>query len=968
MGTAPPRRHHAFPAGLGLLVAATALVPLSATANPAGTGLVISEVYGAGGNSGAVRNQDFVELFNPTSAAISVAGMSVQYRSAGNGGTGVTALTGSVPAGGHYLVGQAGGTEGTALPAVDASGQLNLSGSNGIAFLAEGTTPVILRPGSSVAQERVVDLVGFGTTPSVFETAPTGVALTSTTSAARPAGDTDDNAADFTIGAPTPTNAAGQTQAPTGPGPVDPAAPTARSIAEIQGPGDTSPLVGTRASTRGVVTAVLGDPYPAELGTYGGFDGFYLQTSGTGGGTDATPSASDAVFVYAGASPLAGVEVGDSVQVTGEVAEFFGLTQVVADGAGVVELAAPLAPVTALETAYPTTDAGREAHEGELLTLTDELTVTNSFATNQYGEIGLATGGTPLVQPTEVVRDDDVAGLARVKADNAARAVTLDDGTGINYLTNDSPQQDLPLPWLSATHSVRVGARATLIAPVILDFRNNTWKLQPRRPVTDQGTDTATFQDTRATNAAPAPVGGDLRLATFNVLNYFNTTGEQYVAAGAAQSPPVQTACTWFEDRDGNRIGNRSCGVGTGSGNDGSGPRGAATAASFGRQQAKLVRAINTLDADVVALEEVENSIKLVGEADRDDALASLVTALNADAGSRRWRFVPSPQEAVVPAAVSQQDVIRSAFIYQHRAVRPVGRSDLLLDTTEFANAREPLAQAFRPRGAGRPEAFAVIANHFKSKGDSTPPATGDNAQSPDTGAFNGDRVRQATRLGEFATQFAAARRAKAVFLVGDFNSYSQEDPMHVLYDRGYAPVESQGEETYSYGGLSGSLDHVLGNPAAMAMVTGADIWSINSSESPAYQYSRFNYNVRQLFSAADPFATSDHDPELVGLATRRTVPASVRARVAPRVVQVGRGRARLTAVVRSSRGAPTGIVRAILGGRTVGRAELTRGRAVLSVGPFCRPGVRRIVVEYLGDATTRPGRTTVSVRVKGRR
>ena len=77
--------------------------------------------------------------------------------------------------------------------------------------------------------------------------------------------------------------------------------------------------------------------------------------------------------------------------------------------------------------------------------------------------------------------------------------------------------------------------------------------------------------------------------------------------------------------------------------NAGNGPRGAATQASLDRQRDKIVNAINTLDADIVSLEEIENSMKLVGETNRDDALAYLVAALNADAGAGTWKFVHSP-------------------------------------------------------------------------------------------------------------------------------------------------------------------------------------------------------------------------------------------------------------------------------------------------------------------------------------
>jgi 5'-nucleotidase len=647
------------------------------------------------------------------------------------------------------------------------------------------------------------------------------------------------------------------------------ATPTLRAIAEVQGTADRSPFApatgtdpGQIVRVQGVVTGMYADPYPAQLGTNGGLDGMYIEAPGAD-----TDGASDAVFVFGNNSMPAGVAIGDSVEVIGAVSEFAGLTEITPGANGVSEIAS-IGSIAPRAIAYPTTEATREAREGELLAPTGEFTVTNSFSTNQFGEIGLATGDHPLVQPTEVAADDDTAALNVVKADNAARAVVLDDGTSINYLTNDSPQQDLPLPWLTANHAVRVGASVQFEQPVILDYRNNAWKFQPTEPVLDDGADVATIEDTRAGNDTPQDVGGDLKIATFNVLNYFNTTGEQYVANGAAQVPPVNTACTYYTDRDGNRIGNNTCGVVTNGTNAGNGPRGAATTVSYQRQRDKIVTAINALDADIVGLEEIENSMKLTGETNRDDAVAALVAALNADTGTATWRYVHSPGEALVASAVSEQDVIRPAFIYKQAKVTPVGQSDILFGTTEFANAREPLAQAFKPKGALDSMAFAVIVNHFKSKGDSTPAASGDNANNPDTGAFNGDRTRQATRLAAFAQEFAEARGIDAVFLAGDFNSYTKEDPMQALYGAGYTAIESTtaGEETYSFGGLSGSLDHVLGNGAAMAMVEGADIWDINAAESVAYQYSRYNYNVRQLFDAGNPFAASDHNPEIVGI------------------------------------------------------------------------------------------------------
>ena len=230
------------------------------------------------------------------------------------------------------------------------------------------------------------------------------------------------------------------------------------------------------------------------------------------------------------------------------------------------------------------------------------------------------------------------------RRDNAARGVVLDDGSSNNY-TSTNPgtpnASGTPAPWLgnptAGFNPVRVGAKAsfTALSPttspqltdgVILDFRNNVWKFQPQQQVTNTGTGVATFVNTRQN--APRGVGeADLKLATFNVLNYFNTTGEAWNATHPGD-------CSFFNDRQGNPITVNDC-------TSDNGPRGAANDANLARQQTKIVRAINAMDADIVSLEEIENSVAL-GE-DRDDALAALVAALNADAGITRWKFAPSP-------------------------------------------------------------------------------------------------------------------------------------------------------------------------------------------------------------------------------------------------------------------------------------------------------------------------------------
>jgi 5'-nucleotidase len=608
-------------------------------------------------------------------------------------------------------------------------------------------------------------------------------------------------------------------------------------IADIQGTGDASPLVGSTVTTQGVVTAA----YPT-----GGFNGFYLQTAGTGGDTGATPGASDAVFVFSAAA-AAGVAIGDHVEVTGVVSEYNGLTELTPASGGwtVLDTAATVQPTP---TAWPADAAGREALEGMLLAPQGEFTVTDNYDTNYYGTVGLAAGDSPLVQPTTVGRPLSAEYDAQV-ADNAARAVLLDDGSTLNY--NSTANKSKPLPYLTGGAPLRVGAGVTFTTPVVLDYRFGAWGFQPLKQLTPDVASTvqpATFENTR--EDAPADVGGDLQVATFNVLNYFSTTGDEL------------TGCTYFTDRAGDPV--------TVSG--GCDARGAAEEEDLQRQQAKIVAAISALGADVVALLEIENTAALGGP--RDQALANLVDALNAAEGAGTWAYAASPAE--VPDA---EDVIRNAFIYRTATAEPVGESTILVGDEAFQNARQPLAQTFQPAGgtADAGDDVVVIANHFKSKG-SAGPWPGDPDKGDGQGASNESRTRQATALATFAEAQASVAQTDKVLLVGDFNAYEQEDPIKVLTDAGYVDLgPTTGEYSYNFDGMVGSLDHVLASPAAAGLVTGTDIWNINAYEPVANEYSRYNYNASILYDET-PFRSSDHDPVLVGLdlAGATTEPGSV--------------------------------------------------------------------------------------------
>ncbi|MBI1767754.1 MAG: lamin tail domain-containing protein [Bacteroidetes bacterium] len=188
--------------------------------------IVISEVYGGGGNSGATYKNDFIELYNPTSSPISLSGWSVQYTSATGTTWQATALSGSIAAHSYYLIQEAAGTGGTvSLPTPDVTGMINMSGTAGKVALVNSITAL---SGSCPSSVSIVDLVGFGSTASCSETAvstaPSNTtsierkANSSSTSASMQSGGTDEyagngydsnnNSSDFVTRSPQPQNSA----------------------------------------------------------------------------------------------------------------------------------------------------------------------------------------------------------------------------------------------------------------------------------------------------------------------------------------------------------------------------------------------------------------------------------------------------------------------------------------------------------------------------------------------------------------------------------------------------------------------------------------------------------------------------------------------------------------------------------------------------------------------------------------
>jgi Lamin Tail Domain len=216
-----------------LLTLAVLVIPAAAGS---GTGaIVISQVFGGGGNAGAPFASDYVELFNRSSSAVDVTGWSVQYATAAGTSWSATPLSGSISAGRSYLVELAGGASGAALPAADATGSTNLSATAGKIALVRGAAALTCGASASSCSSaaNLEDLVGYGSA-SDFEGSGAAPAPSSTTAAIR-AGqgctDTDVNSADFATGAPAPHNSASAAHACTG-GPP-PGGPTASASASV---------------------------------------------------------------------------------------------------------------------------------------------------------------------------------------------------------------------------------------------------------------------------------------------------------------------------------------------------------------------------------------------------------------------------------------------------------------------------------------------------------------------------------------------------------------------------------------------------------------------------------------------------------------------------------------------------------------------------------------------------------------
>ncbi|MFI5426265.1 Ig-like domain repeat protein [Aeromicrobium sp. UC242_57] len=198
--------------------------------------------------------------------------------------------------------------------------------------------------------------------------------------------------------------------------------------------------------------------------------------------------------------------------------------------------------------------------------------------------------------------------------------------------------------------------------------------------------------------------------------------------------------------------------------------------------------------------------------------------------------------------------------------------------------------------------------------------------------------------------------------MTGDFNSYNKEEPVAIIEAAGFVNVaaERTDKETYQFDGAVGSLDHVFASHEADETITGADIWNINSYESVAREYSRFNYNVTDFYDAS-PFRASDHDPEIVGFdAAELGSAVSVKA---PATVRNGTSADIKVTVSSTGEGTPSGEVTLLERTTELASGDLVDGVVTLPTGVLPL-GSHVLKVVYGGDADHAGSTATLTIEV----
>ena len=589
-------------------------------------------------------------------------------------------------------------------------------------------------------------------------------------------------------------------------------------ISAIQGSDDASAEVGNSHIVEAVITGFRAD-------------GFFIQEETVQSDDDATTS--EGLFVDGSTD----IEAGHIIRLYGEVGENYGLTTLTMDADVTPADCGASDDVLTTELAMPY-DVDLETLEGMLVSVTD-ATVTSQNNLWRYGE--LVVSDSIKRQPSDVAAPLSEAYEAAVEAAEASLLTIEDDNS------NSYPDDISYFPTFSYASAIREGDTVTAAGP--LNYSFGTYRINP--------TDVITVTSGREAN--PVVTEGNLSIATFNVLNYFN--GE------------VTDSGEVTFDYDANR--------------------GAEDETEFALQEGRIVEAIVGLNADVVGLMEIEND----GFGD-DSAIQALVTAINAElAEEEQYTFVSTADSSIIGT-----DAITVGLLYRASVVVPAGDAQIVdmpiqqIDEDSVAQMRAALVQTFTHVESEK--TFAVAVNHFKSKGSECAEDLAEDVSDTDViqGSCNALRVSAAITLAEALADESMPER---VLILGDLNAYSAEDPVALLTDytpedRGYTIKTAintdmdegesvEVETSYGYHNLAeefdadgysywyygteqvGSLDHVLASEAFLADAVDGAHWNINSPEVYQLTYDQaLTYYPDEdgyAFTDVGPYKSSDHDP-----------------------------------------------------------------------------------------------------------
>ena len=454
-----------------------------------------------------------------------------------------------------------------------------------------------------------------------------------------------------------------------------------------------------------------------------------------------------------------------------------------ADGA---QTCGPHAPAAAVPVSLPVPSSETwRSLRGTLVCFTHDLSVTETYDLGRFGELLLAD--------------------RRLYGDNTG--LEVDDPT-LHVLRLGARQRPAdgavwPLPWGLDVGGVRVGDAVVGLVGRVWSSQAGDYLIEP------QGVPVFALRNPRP--AAPEPLPGDLRVAAFNLANYF-------VSLGA---------------------------------------RGADHPAALDRQTAKLVAALARLDADVIAVTEVER--------DADGAaLRALAAALNAQLEAEAGDAPPARRYQALPEASASAarpgDAIRQGFLIDPAAITLIA----LAADTAAVHERAPQALTLRHRASG--EVVTLVAVHLRSKARC--PAGGD--VDVGFGCWNLRRSAQAEALLAFAGRLAREQGEADVLVLGDLNAHRFEPPLE-LFERAPAPwrvltdlVPPERAVSYVFFGRSAALDHAIASPTLAPRVSGLTYWAINADEPPLAGPGRGA--AAPPGYRPDPYRSSDHDPLLVAL------------------------------------------------------------------------------------------------------